>query len=261
MSRRSDLVAAVAALGLALCTGACPASRNLCPADTSVARHVYSGGGDAEWCRRADGVRQGPESRIFENGVESAQGGYVDGAQSGVWRYRFNDGRNWRAERWEDGELLAVTLDPAVARMTPGELAALGPTTSGVIKLAAHDPTAAGEGRQVILRHPNGGPRLAGAYDSEGLRTGLWRYWYPNGRLAREIEFAGGVRDRAAREWYENGAPAADGFYAGGRRDGRWRFWDTRGVVREITYPVGVSVTKAPVSPAGAGAGMLPASP
>ena len=35
----------------------CATSRNLCPADTTVARHVYSGGGDAEWCRRADGVR------------------------------------------------------------------------------------------------------------------------------------------------------------------------------------------------------------
>ena len=239
-----------------LVASACTASRESCPGDTTVARHVYSGGGDAEWCRRPDGVRQGPESRIFENGVESVLGTYTDGAQSGVWRYRFNDGRNWRAERWEDGELLAVTLDPAVARLSPAQLAELGPTTSGVIKLAAHDPIGGSPAHEVVRRQPNGALRLTGAFDAEGLRTGIWRFWHPNGRLARELEFAAGVRDRGAREWYDTGAPAADGFYAGGRREGRWRFWDRRGQVQEVTYQDG-----RPVSPAGATTGMLPPRP
>ena len=66
-----------------LAAGGCATSRTLCPPETVVARHVYSGGGDAEWCRRVDGVRQGPESRVYENGVESVSGSYVDGAQSG----------------------------------------------------------------------------------------------------------------------------------------------------------------------------------
>ncbi|HVV15714.1 MAG TPA: hypothetical protein VHH90_00820 [Polyangia bacterium] len=240
-----------------LAVAGCTASRALCPFETTLARHVYSGGGDAEWCRRADGVRQGPESRIYENGVEWVSGTYDDGAQSGLWRYRFNDGRNWRAERWEDGALLAATVDPAVARMTPSELAAAGPTTSGVIKLAARDATGGGARNPIARHYPDGTPRLAGAYDAEGLRTGIWRFWYPSGRPAREIEFAAGVRDRGAREWYESGAPAADGFYAGGVREGRWRFWDPAGhLVREITYAVaGV------VSPAEPATGMLPVGP
>jgi len=244
------------ALALAAAAGCAP-PRVACPAGTTLARHVYSGGGDATWCRRADAVRNGPESRRYENGIESVSGEYVDGAQSGVWRYRFNDGRSWRAERWDDGALLAVTVDPAVARMTPAQLAALGPTTSGVIKLAAHDPTRAAAPREVVRRDPSGAPRLAGAYDGDGLRTGVWRFWFPNGRLAREIEFAAGVRDRAAREWHENGAPAAEGFYAGGVRDGRWRFWDPSGrLIREVTYG-----GPAAVSPAAAATGMLPGSP
>ncbi|MFL5305448.1 MAG: toxin-antitoxin system YwqK family antitoxin [Polyangia bacterium] len=240
-----------------LAAAGCAPSRALCPGETTVARHVYSGGGDAQWCRRPDGVREGPESRVYENGVESISGMYVDGAQSGLWRYRFNDGRNWRAERWDDGALLAVTVDPAVARMTPSELAAVGPTTSGVIKLAARDPSAAAAVNPIVAHYPDGAPRLAGAYDAEGLRTGIWRFWHPNGRLAREIEFAGGVRDRGAREWYETGAPAADGFYAGGVRDGRWRFWDAAGSGREITYATDAGV----VSPGGPTTGMLPVAP
>ncbi len=235
----------------------CEPPRVICPPDATVARHVYSGGGDAEWCRGADAVRNGPESRRYENGIESVTGEYLDGAQTGVWRYRFSDGRNWRAERWDDGALLAVTVDPAVARMTPADLAALGPTTSGVIKLAAHDPTPAGPSHEILRRDPGGGLRVAGATDGVGLRIGVWRFWFPGGRLAREIEFAAGVRDRAAREWYEPGAPAAQGFYAGGLRDGRWQFWDRRGaLVREILYDRGQ-----PVSPAAASPGMLPGTP
>jgi hypothetical protein len=243
-------------LAVAVLAGCAP-SRVACPDETTLARHVYSGGGDAQWCRRADAVRNGPESRSFENGIESVSGEYTDGAQSGIWRYRFNDGRNWRAERWEDGALLAVTVDPAVARMTPAELAALGPTTSLVIKLAAHDPTPAGPPREVVRRGPGGALRLAGAYDADGLRTGVWRFWFPNGRLAREIEYSAGVRDRAAREWHDNGAPAAEGFYTGGRREGRWRFWDASGrLIRQVAISGG-----APVSPAEAATGMLPGSP
>jgi hypothetical protein len=250
----------VIALG-SLALASCAASRALCPPETTLRRHVYSGGGDAEWCGRADGVRQGPESRIYENGVEWVTGTYVDGAQSGVWRYRFNDGRNWRAERWEDGALLAVTVDPAVAAMTPSELAAVGPTTSGVIKLAAHDPVAGVAATPIVAHYPDGAPRLAGAYDAEGLRTGVWRTWYPNGRLAREIEFAAGVRDRGAREWHDDGAPAADGFYAGGVRDGTWRFWDRAGrLLRQIRYDERTDQSGA-LSPGGPGTGMLPGGP
>ncbi len=252
----SRMWAAGAAAAWLLGSG-CGPPRIFCPDDTTLARHVYSGGGDAVWCRSADAVRNGPESRRFENGIESVTGEYLDGAQSGVWRYRFSDGRNWRAERWDDGALLAVTVDPSVARMTPADLAAVGPTTSGVIKLAAHDPTPIGPPREIARRDAGGGLRVTGAYDGDGLRTGVWRFWYPNGRLAREIEFAAGVRDRAAREWYDTGAPAAQGFYAGGVRDGRWQFWDRHGVlVRQIGYDAG-----RPVSPAAAAAGMLPGTP
>jgi len=54
--------------------------------------------------------------------------------------------------------------------MTPAELAALGPTTSGIVKLASHDPipgreTRDGTGPGFVSRFPNGRPRVAGGYD------------------------------------------------------------------------------------------------
>jgi MORN repeat variant len=213
-----------------------------CPEGTRLARHVYAGGGEAEWCRRDDGARQGPETRFYESGAPSLSGEYSDGALSGVWRYRFNDGRNWRADRWEDGALVDKTVDPAVSAMSPEELARLGPTRSGIIKLASHDALTGREsqergGAMFVAHHANGRPRVAGRYDADGLRTGVWRFWYEDGRPARELEFLAGVRERGAREWHPNGQLAAEGSYTAGERDGRWRFWDAAGhLSKEIVY-------------------------
>ena len=240
-SRPLALVAASCVLA-----GACASGRTTCPLGTALARQVYSGGAEAEWCRRPDGARQGPETRYYESGAELASGGYVDGAQSGVWRYRFNDGRNWRAERWEDGALVQLTIDPSVARLSPGQLEALGPTSSGIIKLSSHDPIPGRETRETtdatfVSRYPNGRPRVAGSYDAAGLRTGVWRFWFEDGRPSRELEFLDGVRERAAREWHPNGAPAAEGGYVAGRREGRWRFWNQSGqLTADLFYRDGV---------------------
>jgi hypothetical protein len=249
-------VAASSVLGLA-----CASGRTSCPLVTALARQVYSGGAEAEWCRRPDGARQGPETRFYESGAELASGGYVDGAQSGVWRYRCNDGRNWRAERWDDGALIQLTIDPSVARMTPGELESLGPTSSGIIKLASHDPIPgremrAARGATFVSRFPNGRPSVAGSYDAAGLRTGPWRFWFEDGRPSRELEFLEGVREGSAREWHPNGIQAADGSYTAGRRDGRWRFWDQRGKLEaDVSYRDGVRVSGP------GGGGMLPPQP
>jgi len=250
-----------AALAVACATLlACATSRTTCPLGTQLERHIYSGGGEIEWCGRADGVRQGPETRYYDGGMELASGGYVDGAQSGVWRYRFNDGRNWRAERWEDGRLIQQTVDPAVARMSAAELEARGPTTSGIIKLASHDPRAAlGAGDSVTQPFASyfdsGRPRAAGQYDTDGLRTGAWRFWFEDGRPAREIDFRAGVRDGPVRQWYPAGGPEAEGLFVAGVRDGLWRFWDPAGRSRtDVLYKDGVAVG----APAG---GMLPRGP
>src|SRR5262245_27849372 len=212
-------IAALVLLAVAT-AGACATPRTTCPLGTGIARRIYSGGAEAEYCHRPDGVRQGPETRYYESGAEHVSGEYVDGTQSGVWRYRFNNGRNWRAERWDDGALVSTTVDPEVARLSPEQLEALGPTSSNIIKLASRDPRLSRKsregGRNFAQHYPTGRPRAAGDYDGDGLRSGVWRFWYEDGRLAREIEYIAGVREHAAREWHPNGAPATEGFYVAG---------------------------------------------
>ena len=237
----------------ALALTSCATTRLLCPPGTGVARRYYSGGGESEYCRRPDGVRQGPETRYYENGFLLATGEYADGTVSGVWRYHFNNGRTWRADKWDDGALVSKTVDPPAANLSPEALDALGVTSTGVIKLASHDVRTwreAPEHRRGVYveRYANGRPRVAGDYDGDGLRVGTWRFWYEDGRLAREVEYLAGVRERAAREWHPGGAPAAEGFYVAGEREGMWRWWDTQGrLTGETSYSGGVR-TGAPVS-------------
>ena len=220
---RSAIVAGLA--GVAWLTG-CATARTTCPLGTELTRRIYSGGGEAEYCHRPDGVRQGAETRYYESGAEHVAGEYIDGTQSGVWRYRFSNGRNWRAERWDDGALVSKTVDPAVARMSPEELEALGPTRSMIIKLASHDPRLAREAREQRrgrLRRsttPTGGRASPATTTATACASGIWRFWYEDGHLAREIEYLAGVREHAAREWHPNGAPAVEGFYVARRARG-----------------------------------------
>ena len=244
--RRPGIVIAA----LVAAAGGCATARTKCPVGTDLARHIYSGGAEAEYCHRPDGIRQGPETRYYESGAEHVAGEYVDGAQSGVWRFRFSDGRNWRAERWDDGALVAKNVDPAVASLTPEQIEALGPTSSNIIKLASHDPRVFRESRErgggtFAVRWDNGQPRVSGDYDAEGLRVGVWKFWNEDGKLAREVEYLSGIRERAAREWHPNGTLAVEGFYVAGEREGQWRWWDANGkITRETAYSAG-----APVSP------------
>jgi len=235
----------------------CATARTHCPLGTDLARQIYSGGAEAESCRRPDGIKQGPEVRYYESGAEHVAGEYVDGAQSGVWRFRFSNGRNWRAEKWDDGALVGKTVDPAVAAMSPEQIEALGPTSSNIIKLTSHDPRVFRESRDrgggtFTARWDNGQQRVGGDYDADGLRVGVWRFWNEDGKLAREVEYLSGIRERAAREYHPNGALAVEGFYVAGEREGQWRWWDANGrITRETAYSAGTPIQfPAPSAPA-----------
>lgn len=48
----------------------------------------------------------------------------------------------------------------------------------------------------------------------DGLKTGLWQSWYPNGNLLAVHEWRNGVRDGKFTEYYENGVVLRNGKYA-----------------------------------------------
>jgi MORN repeat variant len=236
------VVVVVAGVGLALVGTSCAEIQTVCPMGTEARRRIFSGGSEAEWCHRDDGVHQGPEVRYYESGARMIEGAYLDGVRHGEWHYYTSDGSLWRRDKWEDGALIAMKVDLPQGAPNTGHVDVLAPTDSMVIKLASADPTLGRAIRESDLPafavwYADGRPRVFGHYDREGLRTGVWRFWYEGGGLAREVSYDAGVRHRIFREWHASGQPRTDGFYIDGERDGRWRRWDEAGQqVRDQTY-------------------------
>jgi hypothetical protein len=217
-----------------LACGGCYQMRTVCPTGTEGRRRVFSGGAESEWCRRDDGVHQGPEVRYFEIGAPMLAGAFVDGVRHGEWHYFTTDGRTWRRDRWEDGAMIVSKVELPQRPPNGEDLDVLAPTESNIIKLASADPGLGRTERAADLPafaawYAGGKPRVLGRYDREGLRTRAWLFWHEGGGLAREVTYDGGVRHGPFREWHANGRPKTDGAYADGERDGRWRRWDEGG--------------------------------
>ncbi len=238
--------ASFAGLGVALVSGlwACAEIQIVCPEGTGPQRRVFSGGAEAEWCHRGDGVRQGLEVRYYETGAKMIEGAYLDGARFGEWRYYPSEGPAWRRDRWEDGALVEKKIDLPPRAANQPAVDVLAPTTSLIVSLGSADPTLGRMARLPEAELPTfavwyggGKPRVLGHYDGDGFRTRTWRFWYENGTLAREVMYDAGVRHGQFREWHDNGQAKTDGSYDDGERDGRWRRWDEGGkLVSDQTY-------------------------
>jgi uncharacterized protein len=234
----------MAGFAMAAVIGACSHAQTVCPRGAALARRVYSGGGETEWCRRdVDRVRQGAEVRYYESGVRLMEGLYVDGVQHGTWRYYWNTGEMWREESWNDGELVDQKIITRAAKMRAGERSDVGFSRPGLIRITEidRDPMlrrrqVEQEARSFSERYDDGKPRVLGRYDGDGARWGVWWFWYPNGQLAREVEYEAGVRSHGFREWYENGHARTDGAYIAGRKSDRWRRWDSGGRIVDDNF-------------------------
>lgn len=239
---RRALSFAALALAVVAALDACVGIQIVCPAGTEGQRRIFSGGAEAEWCHRGDGVRQGLELRSYEDGGKMLEGAYLDGARVGEWAYTTKDGVEWRRDRWEDGALVAKTIALPAPPPNGPAVDVTAPTPSLVIRLASADPTLGRAVREQELPtfavwYEDGKPRVLGHYDREGFRTRTWQFWYEGGGLAREVMYDGGVRNGSFREWHANGRAKTDGAYVDGERDGRWLRWDDTGrLVADQTY-------------------------
>ena len=59
--------------------------------------------------------------------------------------------------------------------------------------------------------------------------TGLWTYWYENGKKERKGNFKDGKMDGIWSYWYENGQKDGEGTFKDGKKDGKWTYWYRNG--------------------------------
>ena len=66
-----------------------------------------------------------------------------------------------------------------------------------------------------------------------GVREGLWTYYYANGTKQAQSTFVGGMEEGEYVVYRENGIPYYRGTYHAGQRTGTWEVYDPDGNIVE----------------------------
>ncbi|MFH0975086.1 MAG: hypothetical protein V1874_04800 [Spirochaetota bacterium] len=55
--------------------------------------------------------------------------------------------------------------------------------------------------------------------------TGVYSFWYPNGKKAQEARTINGKHEGLCTKWYENGNKKMEGVYKNDLAEGLWQWW------------------------------------
>lgn len=81
--------------------------------------------------------------------------------------------------------------------------------------------------------YPTGKLQSEGSFKN-GLRDGVWRFWYQNGNLWSEGEFTEGKANGFRKVYYENSRLRYRGQYKDDQRTGEWEFYDENGKKEKV---------------------------
>jgi len=97
-------------------------------------------------------------------------------------------------------------------------------------------------GGKPVTQHHVDGSLLAEGYENEnGLKTGRWTYWYPNGEKESEGFLVDGELDGDWVFWYDSGLKSGECSFAYGERTGLWRVWHENGqIISEREFKLGL---------------------
>jgi antitoxin component YwqK of YwqJK toxin-antitoxin module len=170
------------------------------------------------------GLREGEWVFYYKDGKEEQRGTYFKGKPDGDWKWTYNNGQTWREESFIEGleEGLAIEYNDT------GKVVSKGNYLSGER-----------EGEWII---DLGDHREEGSYVA-GLQQGMWKSYYPSGKVKNEGKFEQGRESGKHTEYYENGQIREVGVFKFGSQEGDWFYYDVDGIqTRVITYKQGIPV-------------------
>lgn len=163
-------------------------------------------------------VRNGTWKFYYPDGKTEQIGNYRNGREQGVWKWFYPDGSLHREENYfngkRDGDYIEYDKE--------GNIIAKGAYLEGEkdgpweVKVGDHRET----GRYLL-----------------GLREGVWKYYYENGKIQFEGNYTRGMADGKHKYYYENGGIKEEQFYVMGRKEKTWKKYDEFGnIYMTITY-------------------------
>lgn len=156
----------------------------------------------------------------FYNSLEKPEqtGSYNNGRPDGLWKWYYENGALLREEEYFQGQRDGSYTEYSVS----GEIIAQGTFTDGEAngewKYKSGDNTE--EGKYIV-----------------GLRDGVWKSYYPNGKLRFKANYVQGNPDGLQTFYYDNGKIKEEQYYSMGIRQRTWKKFDEEGLpVLAITY-------------------------
>lgn len=174
--------------------------------------------------RYKNGKRDGEWVFYYIDGKEEQRGSYFKGKPDGDWKWIYNNGQTWREEEFYEGleEGLAIEYNDT------GKVVSKGKYLSGER-----------EGEWVI---DLGDHREEGSYVA-GQPNGLWKHYFPSGKVKYEGKYEQGRENGKHTEYYENGQIRNIGVYKFGNKEGDWYSYNEEGIqIQLITYKQGIPV-------------------
>jgi len=180
-----------------------------------------------------DNKRTGPWIFYYQDGKTEQEGNYRDGKPEGNWRWIHRNGQTWREEVFYEG----LEEGPAVEYSDSATVIAQGQYLDGER-----------EGKWII---DIGSHREEGEYRI-GQRTGVWKYYFRNGKLKFEGKYTDGMEEGMHQLYHDNGQLRLAGRYKFGEREGDWvEYNEDSSIKQTVTYLRGVVVkvdgSKAPL--------------
>ena len=165
----------------------------------------------------------GPYKEFFTNGQVFVEGTYDDGRPTGKWTYYHENGKVAKEVEYVKGK-------------PTGEISIYNAEGKILSKRTYKDGLRNGiwvtyskESDQTIVEQ---------AY-SEGKPDGVWKIWFENGQIRREISFKAGKQDGITKEWNNEGKLRAEANYKEGKQHGMTTVWRRDGKVIKQTYDQG----------------------
>ena len=83
-----------------------------------------------------------------------------------------------------------------------------------------------------VYYHNNGIKWTEGDY-RDGLKVGVWKVWYDDGKLGQEYHADNGP----FKSWFQSGRTESEGQFKDGQRDGEWTFYHPNGqLYKKVMY-------------------------
>jgi antitoxin component YwqK of YwqJK toxin-antitoxin module len=150
---------------------------------------------------------------FYPDGKPFIDGQFVRGRQDGQWTYWYDNGQTNRKVSFRNGQLHGAWE----IYQRNGSLLATREYDNGLR-----------HGQWVTYDQTGQQPLREEHYD-KGTSEGVWKTWYPNGKLQREVTIKGGVRHGVATEWADDGKKVSEATWVEGKLDGAATVWRSDG--------------------------------